>query len=46
MCTMMDVITDAAIFAPNLFVKAFLADDFIRIFHQMGQQAGIPVRSG
>ena len=36
------VITDAAVFAPNLFVKAFLADDFIRIFHQIGQQQEFP----
>ena len=32
------IITDTAVFSPNLFIEPLLADDLIRIFHKIGKQ--------
>ena len=40
------VVTDTAGFPPDLFIETFFAYDFVRIFHEIGEQEEFASRQG
>jgi len=40
------IVTDAAVLPPYLFIETLFADDFIRIFHKIGEEKKFPSCQG